>query len=146
MKKDEENKILSVEEVLHLQSDKHEKKDKVMPEVDTSRYVLNQKQKTGPVRNFAPVVNITEEQRRQFNQGDTSQNQNAVLAEKARYAIKVAEKHVEEEAIEHAKTAEKQTVKTDKEANKLAKEIRNGSFDFSFGALIEGSENLKETI
>jgi uncharacterized protein YjcR len=147
MGKEDESRILSVEEVLHLHSDTHTKKGEVMPEVDTSRYVLNQKPKTEVARNFAPVVNITEEQRRQFNQGsNTVKSRNAILAEQARQAIKIAEQHVEEEAIEQAKAAEEKTAKTDNTAKKLVSEIKSGNFDFSFGALIEGSENLKETI
>ena len=147
MNKEEENKILSIQEILHLQSDKHEKKDKIMPEIDTSRFVLQQKQKTEQVRNFTPVINITEEQRKQFNQGNnTAKSRNAILAEQARNAIKIAEKHAEEEAIERAKSAEEKTAETDKAAKNLTSEIRSGNFDFNFGALIEGSENLKETI
>jgi len=147
MGKEDESRILSVEEVLHLHSDKHTKKGEVMPEVDTSRYVLNQKPKTEVARNFTPTANITEEQRRQFNQGsNTVKSRNAILAEQARQAIKIAEQHVEEEAIEQAKAAEEKTANTDNTANKLVSEIKSGNFDFSFGALIEGSENLKETI
>jgi len=147
MGKEEENRILSLQEMLHLQSDKHTKKEEVMPDVDTSRYVLHQKPKTEVVRSFVSTANITEEQRRQFNQSNGSaKSRNAVLAEQARMAIKIAEKHVEEEAVEHAKSAEGKTTNTDKTPNKLVSEIKSGSFDFSFGALIEGSENLKETI
>jgi len=147
MTKEEESRILSVEEILHLQSDKHEKKEKVMPEVDTSRYVLNQKPKAEVVRNFAPTVNITEEQRRQFSQGDTSlKSRNAVLAEQARQAIKIVEKHAQEEAIENAKNADENNAEADVAAKKLVNEIRDGNFDFGFSALIEGSENIKETI
>ena len=147
MEKEEENKILSVQEILHLQSDKHPKKNQIMPEVDTNRYVLNQKTKNEPVRNFAPVINITEEQRRQFSQGDTGvRNRNSVLAEQARYALKIVEKHAEEEAVEQAKMSEENSTSADNASKKLASDIKNGSFDFSFGALIEGNENLKEKI
>ncbi|MCL2214419.1 MAG: hypothetical protein FWC06_04325 [Treponema sp.] len=147
MNKEEESKILSVQEVLHLQSDKHEKEEKVMPDVDTSRYVINKKPKTEAVRSFVTTANITEEQRRQFSQGNSSEkSRNAVLAEQARNAIKIAEKHAEEEAVERAKAVGEKSSEAEKSINKLAKEIRTGSFEFSFGALIEGSENLKETI
>ena len=145
--KTEENKILSVEDVLHLQSDKHEKEGKVMPEVDTSKYVLRQKPKAEVVRSFVTTANITEEQRRQFNQGSSAaQSRNAALAEQARLAVKIAEKHAEEEAIENAKTAVEKTTKTDMDINELAKKMRDSGFDFNFGAFIEGSKNLKETI
>ena len=151
MNKDDDKRILSVEEILHLQSDTHEKKEKIMPDVDTSRYVLRQKPKTETARTFAPVVNITEEQRKQFSQGDNSlRSRDSVLAEQARNAIKLVEKHAEEEAIEHAKAAEDKNSSDNKTPDnaekKLVKAIRGGDFDFSFGALIEGSENLKETI
>jgi len=147
MKKDDDSRILSVQEILHLQSDKHIKDDKIMPEVDTSRFVLNQKQKTEPVRNFSPVINLSEEERRQFNQGNNSvRSRNSVLAEQARNAIKIAEMHAQEEAVEQAKTSEEKTANANDAAKKLASEIKDGSFDFSFGALIEGTENLKETI
>jgi len=140
---EEEKKILSVQDILHLQSDKHVKNGISASKLDTSKYVLNQKPKAKAVRNFISTVNITDEQRRQFSQGDTAPNHDAVLAEKARHAMEIAGLHAKEEAIEHAKTAAEKPIKT---ANGLAKEIRAGNFDFSFGALIEGSDNLKETI
>jgi len=146
MGKEEQKKILSVEDILHLQSDQHEKKAEVMPDVDTSRYVLRQKPKTETVRNFVTTANITEEQRKQFNQGNSERSSNAILAERAKIAINVAKTHVEEEAIEHAKNVEEKKSVTDENAKKLTQEIRAGNFDFGFGALIEGSENLKDTI
>ena len=146
MIKEEDKKILSVEELLHLQSDKHEKDSKVMPEVDTSKYILSQRQKNETVRKFAPIVNITDEQRKQFSQGGTAPSRNAALAEKFRQAMEVAELHAKEEAVEHSKTAAEKTENEGKAAKELTKEIKTGSFDFSFGALIEGSENLKDTI
>ena len=147
MDKDEEIRILSIQEVLHLQSDKHEKKDTIMPNVDTSRYVLHQRPKTETVRNFNTTINISEEERRQFNQGNTAaRSRNAIIAEQARLAVKIAEKHAEEEAIEHEKTLNEMSAGADNAADKLTDEIKDGSFDFSFGALIEGSENLKEKI
>ncbi|MCL2210048.1 MAG: hypothetical protein FWC19_09830 [Treponema sp.] len=145
MKKDEK-KILSVQEILHLQSDKHEKKDQIMPDVDTSRYVLTQKPKQEAVRRFTPVINITEEQRKQFNQGDAAPSRNALLAEQSRHAMQVIKLHAEEEAVELEKAAEGKTAKTDKAADKLTNEIRAGNFEFCFGALTEGSGNLKDTI
>ena len=147
MSKEEENKILSVQDVLHLQSDLHEKEGKIMPDVDTSKYVLNKKPKAEVVRSFVSTANITEEQRRQFNQGSSAaQDRNAALAERARLAVKVAEKHVEEEAIENAKTAGEKKAKANAAVNKLADQIRDRNFDFSFGALIEGSKDLNEKI
>jgi len=140
----EEKKILSLQDMLHLQSDKHAKTDKIMPDVDTSRYVLTQKPKAETVHNFSPIVNITEEQRRQFSQGGAAPNRNAILAEQARYAIKVAESHAKEEAIEQEKAAVEKTAKLSEATNELANEIKIGNF--SFGAFIEGSDNLKETI
>lgn len=141
---EEEKKILSVEDVLHLHSDKHAKKDSVMPDIDTSRYVLTQKQKAAPARNFVPAVNLTEEERRQFSQGGTTPSRNAVLAQQSRHAISIAKAHAEEEAAEQAKAAAERTESVSKAAKKLAKEIREG--DFNFGALIDGYENLKDTI
>lgn len=144
--REEEKKILSVQDMLHLQSDKHSKTDKVMPDVDTSRYVLTQKPKAEAVRNFTSTANITEEQRRQFNQGGTAPNRNALLAEQARNAIKVAELHAKEEVIEQEKASAEKTAKLTKSTNELAKEIKDGNFEFGFGALIEGAESLKDTI
>jgi len=139
---EEEKKILSVEDVLHLQSDKHTKE--IMPDVDTSRYILTQKQKTAPTRNFTPAINLTEEERRQFNQGGTAPSRNAVLAKQSLQAIQIAKLHAEEEAAEHAKAVAERTDNAAEAAKLLAKEIRDG--DFNFGALIEGYEDLKETI
>ncbi|MCL2243210.1 MAG: hypothetical protein FWC03_01925 [Treponema sp.] len=145
--KNEENKILSVEDILHLQSDKNNQKDKIMPNVDTSKYVLQQKPKVEAARSFATSVNITEEQRKQFNQGNTAApNRNTILAEQARQAIKIVEQNAQKEAIESKKTVEEKKVKDGKDIKKLADEIRGGKFDFNFGALIEGSKNLKDTI
>ena len=147
MKQEDEKKALSDEDVLHLQSDKHEAEGKVMPEVDTSRYIINKKPKTEVVRSFVSTANLTEEERRQFSQGNTAaESRNAALAERVRQAVKVAEKHVEDEAVERAKTAGEKTAKADIAVNKLADKMRDGNFDFSFGAFIEGSKNLKEKI
>ena len=147
MNKEDEKKILSVEDLLYLKTDKHAKENGIMPDVDTSKYVLRQKPKTETVRKFAPIVNITEEQRRQFSQGGSdAKNRDSVLAEQARQAIKVAEMHAEEEAVEHAKVAAEKTSKEAGDAKNLAREIKAGNFDFSFGALIEGAENIKETV
>jgi len=145
MGKEEEKRILSVEDILHLQSDKHTKKDPAMPEVDNSRYVLK-KQKTETVRSFVTTANITEEERRQFNQGSSERSSNAILAERARQAITIAKSHAEEEAAGNAKTASGKAPQEDKNAKKLAQDIRSGNFEFGFGALIEGTENLKDTI
>ena len=141
----QERRILSVEELLHLQSDRHDKKNDVMPEVDTSKFVLNSV-KTKAVRTFAPVVKISDEQRRQFSQGDTAVNRDAVLAERARQAIEVAELHAKEEALEQSKATAEKTAKSKEDTKKLTKEIKAGNLELGFGALIEGSENLKETI
>jgi len=146
MGKEEEKRILSVEDILHLQSDQHEKKAEVMPDVDTSRYVLKQRPKTESVRSFVTTANITEEQRKQFNQGSNERSSNAILAERAKIAINVAKSHAEEEAVEHDKNIAEKKTQTDENAKKLAQDIRTGNFDFGFGALIEGSENLKDTI
>jgi len=144
--KKEERRILSVQEILHLQSDKHEKKSDVMPEIDTSKFVLNQKPKVA-VRTFAPTVKISDEQRRQFSQGDTALNREAVLAEQARRAIELAELHAKEEADEQTKASSAaKTEKSSEETKKLVKEIKTGNFELGFGMLIEGSEDLKETI
>ena len=144
--KEEEKRILSIEDVLHLQSDKHTKKDDVMPEVDTSRYVLNQRQKTETVRKFTSTANITEEERRQFNQGSSAPNRNVELAKQFRQAKEVAESHFEEEAKKNAKAVAEKTATTAKNTKELTQEIKAGDFEFSFGAFIEGSENLKGTI
>jgi len=145
MGNDEGVKILSVQDMLHLQSDTHSKESKVMPNVDTSRYVLNQKPKEKAARSFVTTVNITEEQRRQFNQS-SGRPRDAILAERARYAIELAELHAAQEAEEHAKSAAEKKTETDSAANELASEIIAGNFEFGFGALTEGSENLKENI
>jgi len=140
----EERKILSVQELLHLQSDKHTKDD-VMPDVDTSKYVLQQKQKT-TVHNFAPIVKISDEQRRQFSQGNSAQSHDAILAEQARHAIELAEKHAKEEAVEHKKIIKEKSIKSTEEIKEIKKELKAGNLEFGFGALIGGAENLKETI
>ncbi|MCL2180017.1 MAG: hypothetical protein FWB83_02725 [Treponema sp.] len=142
MKKDD-RKILSVDELLHLQSDKHDKKDQSVPDVDTSKFVLKQKPMEKASRNFAPVVKFTDEQRKQFQQGGSGKSRDAVLAEQARQAIKIAELHAKEDAIEQEKAAAE---KPPEEVKTLTNEIKSGSFDFGFGALIEGAEDLKETI
>jgi len=143
--KEEEKKVLSIEDILHLQSDKHEK-EKIMPDVDTSRYVLQQRPKTETVRHFAHTANITEEQRRQFSQGSSAPSRNAILAEQACQAIHIAELHAEKEAIEQEKAAAEKAAIAAEAAKSFTKEIRANTFDFNFGALTEGSENLKETI
>jgi len=146
MGKEEEIKILSVQDMLHLQSDTHEKEGKIMPDVDTSRYVLNQKPKAKPVRNFVTTANITEEQRRQFNQGSAAPSRNSILAERARRAIEVAELNAEKEAKEHAKVLAEKAMEITNDEKKLANEIKAGNFEFGFSALTEGSGNLKEKI
>jgi len=135
MGNEDEKRILSDQEMLHLQSDKNEKAGKIMPDVDTSRYVLYQKPKTEAARNFESTAKITEEQRRQFHQGDTSASRNTTLAEHARGAIKIAQLHAEEEAKKLTKAAEKKTAKTAEKTDKLANEIRAGNFDFIFNEL-----------
>ena len=142
----EEKKILSVEDVLHLQSDKHSKNEQIMPDVDTSRYVLNQRPKTETVRKFVTTANITDEQRRQFSQGSGAPSRDQVLAKQARQAIEIAELHAKEEAKEHAKAASEKNAESAKAEKEIVNEIKSGNFEFGFSALIEGSENLKETI
>jgi len=142
----EDIKILSVQDVLHLKSDKNAKIEKIIPEVDTSRFILNQKPKAKNARNYVTTANITEKQRQQFNQGSTAPNRNALLAEQSRRAIKVAQLNAEEEAKENAKAAEEEAPETSEAAKKLANEIKAGNFEFGFSALTEGSENLKENI
>jgi hypothetical protein len=135
--KEEDNKILSVEDLLHLRSDKHQKESMVMPDINTNQYVLKQKPKVEAVRNFATKINITEEQRRQFNQGSTAPCGNAILAEKSRQAMEIAKLHAEKEAVEQAKAAGEKTANTTRNTEKLAEEIKSGNFEFSFAALID---------
>jgi len=142
----EDIKILSVQDMLHLQSDQHTKESKIMPDVDTSRYVLNEKPKTKEVRSFVSTINLTEEERRQFNQGSTAPSRNAILAERARKAIELAEINAEKEAKKHAKELAEKAMDTAKEEKKLVNEIKSGNFEFGFSALTEGSENLKDRI
>jgi len=146
MKNEEVKRILSVEDVLHLQSDRNAKIKNIMPDIDTSQFILNQKPKAETIRHFTSTVTISEEQRKQYNLGDSAPSRNAKLAEKARNAIKVAELHAKEEALEQAKAAAKKTEVSSGAANELAKKIKSGNFELGFGALTEGSENLKKTI
>jgi len=137
----EEKRELSTEEFLHLASDQHQKE--VMPDVDTSKFVLNRKPKAEIVRNFGSTANITEEQRRLYNQNGAASNHDAVLADRARQALQIAKLHAEEETAKHAKASEKKTTKSSANTDKFASDIRAGNFDSILGALIEGSENLK---
>jgi len=124
--------------------DKDEKIEKVAPNIDTSRFIIKQKLKLDTTRYITPIVTITEKDRKQFRQGGIEPSYNAILAEKARNAIKIVENHIKEEALKQEKLIKEKTGKSTETSIEFANEIKNGNFELGFNALTESSRNLKE--
>ena len=129
-----------------MDKDENKNNEKNTSDIDTSRYIIKQKLKLDITRNFTPIATITERERRQFNLGGSEPSYNALLAEKARNAIKIAENHVREEAIKREKMDTGKTLKSIETSIELANEIKDGNFELGFNALTGSSDNLKEII
>ena len=124
--------------------EKDEKIEKVAPNIDTSRFLIKQKLKLDTTRYITPIVTITEKDRKQFRQGGTEPSYNAILAEKARNAIKIVESHIKEEALKQEKIDKEKSGKSAETSIELANEIKDGNFEKGFNALTGASSNLKE--
>ena len=124
--------------------DKDEKIEKVAPNIDTSRFIIKQKLKLDTTRYITPIVTITEKDRKQFRQGGTEPSYNAILAEKARNAIKIVESHIKEEALKQEKIDKEKAGNSKETSIELANEIKDGNFELGFNALTGSSGNLKE--
>jgi len=124
--------------------EKDEKIEKVAPNIDTSRFLIKQKLKLDTTRYITPIVTITEKDRKQFRQGGTEPSYNAILAEKARNAIKIVENHIKEEALKQEKIDKEKAGNSKETSIELANEIKNGNFELGFNALTGSSRNLKE--
>jgi len=144
MEKDEK-KLSPVQEPSNQKSDK-KKNDKTAHDINISRSIIKQKLKLDTARYFTPIATITEKERKQFTQSSSEHSYNALLAEKARNAIKIAENHVKEEAIKREKINKEKAVKSIEASFGLAEEIKVGNFEIGFGALTEGFKNLQKII
>jgi len=129
-----------------MEKDENIKNDKTKSDIDTSRFLIKQKLKLDTTRNFTPISTITERERKQFCRGSSEPSYNAILAEKARNAIKIAENHIKEEAIKREKMNTKKTAKSIETSIGLENEIKDGNFELGFNALTGSSDNLEEII
>jgi len=129
-----------------MEKDENKKNDKPISDIDTSRFIIKQKLKLDTTRNFTPIVTITEKERKQFGRSDSEPSYNALLAEKARNAIKIAESHIKEEAIKREKIVTEKAAKSVEASIELANEIKDGNFELGFDALTGGSDNINVII
>jgi len=132
--------------ILYVMEEEEKNPEKIAHDIDTSRFIIKQKLKLDTVRNYKSIITITEKERKQYFLSGSEPNNNAILAEKARNALKIVEMHAKEEAFERERSAKKKTVRPNKTSAELTEEIKNGDFEYGFGVLIEGSQNLKENI
>ena len=131
-------------DILYVMEKDEKKIEKTIPDIDTSRFIIKQKLKLDTTRYITPIVTITEKDRKQFRQGGNEPSYNAILAEKARNAIKIAENHIKEEALKQEKLNKEKTGKSTETSIELANDIKDGNFEKGFNALTGSSSDLKE--